>query len=301
VLSSTLPKSRQENIMREARVRSRRNFYRQIIKSLLALLLFAAALLGYGLYIEPNWFEVKEISLNLPHLSPAFDGYKIVQISDIHADRYFRISNLDTVAQKINDQHPDLVVLTGDYVSKGRVPEAVGAIAKSFRQIEAKDGILAVLGNHDYWAKAKDVTRELTRYQIKLLKNQLVAINRGSEQLSIGGVDDVWAGKPDLKAVLKDLGSKQGAILLAHEPDFADIAAASHQFDLELSGHSHGAQVRVPFSDVVLPYLGRKYPHGQYQVLDMIQYTNRGIGLGGIPVRFNCRPEITSFVLHGVP
>jgi uncharacterized protein len=286
--------------MREARIRSRRNFYRQIIKSLLALLLFAAALLGYGLYIEPNWFEVKEISLNLPHLSPAFDGYKIVQISDIHADRYFRISNLDTVAQKINDQHPDLVVLTGDYVSKGRVPEAVGAIATSFRQIEAKDGILAVLGNHDYWAKAKDVTRELTRYQIKLLKNQLVTINRGSEQLSIGGVDDVWAGKPNLKAVLKDLGSKQGAILLAHEPDFADIAAASHQFDLELSGHSHGAQVRVPFSDVVLPYLGRKYPHGQYQVLDMIQYTNRGIGLGGIPVRLNCRPEITSFVLHGV-
>jgi uncharacterized protein len=284
--------------MREARIRSRRNFYRKIIKSLLALLLLVAVLLGYGLYVEPNWFEVKEISLNLPHLSPAFDGYKVVQISDIHADRYFRISNLDTIAQKINDQHPDLVVLTGDYVSKGRVPEAVGAIATSFRQIEAKDGILAILGNHDYWAKAKDVTRELTRYQIKLLKNQLVTINRGSDQLSIGGVDDVWAGKPDLKAVLKELGDKQGAILLAHEPDFADIAAASHQFDLELSGHSHGAQVRVPFSDVVLPRLGKKYPHGQYQVLDMIQYTNRGIGLGGIPVRFNCRPEITSFILR---
>jgi uncharacterized protein len=288
--------------MRESRIRSRRNFYRKIIQKIIlgiiALLIFVAALLGYGLYIEPNWFEVKEVSLNLPHLSPAFDGYKVVQLSDIHADRYFRISNLDTIAKTINDQHPDLVVLTGDYVSKGRVKEAVGAIATSFRQIEAKDGILAVLGNHDYWAKAKDVTRELTRYQIKLLKNQLVTINRGSEQLSIGGVDDVWAGKPDLNAVLKELGSKQGAILLAHEPDFADIAAASHQFDLELSGHSHGAQVRLPFSDVVLPYLGRKYPHGQYQVLDMIQYTNRGIGLGGIPVRFNCRPEITSFTLH---
>jgi uncharacterized protein len=284
--------------MRESRIRSRRNFYRNIIQGIIALLLFVAALLGYGLYIEPNWFEVKEVSLNLPHLSPAFDGYKVVQLSDIHADRYFRISNLDTIAKKINDQHPDLVVLTGDYVSKGRVKEAVGAIATSFRQIEAQDGILAVLGNHDYWAKAQDVTRELTRYQIKLLKNQLVTIDRGAEQLSIGGVDDVWAGKPDLKAVLKELGNKQGAILLAHEPDFADIAAASHQFDLELSGHSHGAQVRVPFSNVVLPHLGRKYPHGQYQVLDMIQYTNRGIGLGGIPVRFNCRPEITSFVLH---
>jgi Calcineurin-like phosphoesterase len=172
--------------MRESRIRSRRNFYRKIIQKIIlgiiALLLVLAALLGYGLYIEPNWFEVKEISLNLPHLSSAFDGYKVVQLSDIHADRYFRISNLNTIAKTINDQHPDLVVLTGDYVSKGRVKEAVGAIATSFRQIEAKDGILAVLGNHDYWAKAKDVTRELTRYQIKLLKNQLVTINRGSEQ-----------------------------------------------------------------------------------------------------------------------
>jgi uncharacterized protein len=284
--------------MREAQIRSRRNFYRKIIQGLLALVLLAAALVGYGMYIEPNWFEVKEISLHLPHLSPAFDGYKVVQLSDIHADRNFRLANLDIIAQKINDQHPDLVVLTGDYVSKGRVSEAVGAIATSFRQIEAKDGILAVLGNHDYWAKAKDVTRELTKYQIKLLKNQLVTINRGFEQLSIGGIDDAWVGKPNLDDVLKDLGTKQGAILLAHEPDFADIAAATHKFDLQLSGHSHGAQVRVPFSDVVLPEMGKKYPHGQYQVLDMIQYTNRGIGLGGMPVRFNCRPEITSFVLH---
>jgi uncharacterized protein len=179
--------------MREARIRSRRNFYRKIIQGIIALLLFVAALLGYGIYLEPNWFEVKEVSLHLPHLSPAFDGYKVVQLSDIHADRHFRLANLDTIAKRINDQHPDLVVLTGDYVSKGRVTEAVGAIATSLRQIEAKDGILAVLGNHDYWAKANDVTRELTKYQIKLLKNQLVTIDRGSEQLSIGGIDDAWA------------------------------------------------------------------------------------------------------------
>jgi uncharacterized protein len=284
--------------MREARIRSRQNIYRQVIRGMITLIILVMALLGYGIYLEPNWFEVKEISLKLPHLPAAFDGYRVVQVSDIHADRYFRLANLDIIAQKINDQHPDLVVLTGDYVSKSRVKEAVGAIATSFRQIESQDGILAVLGNHDYWANAKDVTRELTQYQIKLLKNQLVTINRGAEQLSIGGVDDVWVGKPNLAAILKELGDRKGAILLAHEPDFADIAAATHRFDLQLSGHSHGAQVRVPFSDVVLPYLGKKYPHGQYQVLDMIQYTNRGIGVGGMPVRFNCRPEITSFVLH---
>jgi uncharacterized protein len=286
--------------MIKLKTRSKTSFLKKITGFSMALLLLIAALLGYGVYVEPNWFEVKKISLNLPHLSPAFDGYKIVQISDIHADRYFKQSNLDVIVQKINDQHPDLVVLTGDYVSKGHVEEAVGAIASSFRQVQAKEGILAVLGNHDYWTNSKAVTQALTKYQIKLLKNQTITINRGSAQLLIAGIDDIWAGKPDLMVLLQDLTDRQGAILLAHEPDFADVAAATNKFDLQLSGHSHGAQIQLPFADVVLPYLAKKYPRGQYQVQEMIQYTNRGVGVGGIPIRLNCRPEITSFVLHSI-
>jgi uncharacterized protein len=271
---------------------------KQIITGLLAILLMIVMAMLYGIYIEPNWFEVKEVSLQLPHLSPAFNGYRIVQITDLHVDRYFKLANLQVIAHKINDQHPDLVVLTGDYVSKGNVEEAVGEIADNFRQILAPDGILAVLGNHDYWTDAAAVTRNITKYQIKLLKNQTFMIHRGQAELAIAGLDDAWVGQPDLAAILKELGQRSGAILLAHEPDIADETAATHQFDLQLSGHSHGGQIRLPYTDWVLPFLGKKYPLGQYQVQDMIQYTNRGIGMGGIPMRFNCRPEITSFVLH---
>jgi uncharacterized protein len=271
---------------------------KQIITGLLAILLMIVMAMLYGIYIEPNWFEVKEVSLQLPHLSPAFNGYRIVQITDLHVDRYFKLANLQVIAHKINDQHPDLVVLTGDYVSKGNVEEAVGEIADNFRQILAPDGILAVLGNHDYWTDAAAVTRNITKYQIKLLKNQTFMIHRGQTELAIAGLDDAWVGQPDLAAILKELGQRSGAILLAHEPDIADETAATHQFDLQLSGHSHGGQIRLPYTDWVLPFLGKKYPLGQYQVQDMIQYTNRGIGMGGIPMRFNCRPEITSFVLH---
>jgi uncharacterized protein len=275
-----------------------KRYFKKTIKGILATLLSLVAIIIYAIYIEPNWFEVKEVSVKLPHLTKAFDGYKIVQITDIHADRFFKISNLPTIVQQINDQKPDLVVLTGDYISKGQVELGVGAIASNFRQITAPDGVLAVLGNHDYWTNGKKVTAALSQYQIKLLKNELFTLHRGQEELVIAGIDDVWNGKSDLPKVLKELGVRQGAIALVHEPDFADETAATQQFDLQLSGHSHGGQVRLPFADRVLPYMGQKYPYGQYQVGQMIQYTSSGIGMGGIPVRFNCRPEITSIVLH---
>jgi uncharacterized protein len=268
------------------------------IKRFLVLLSVLVALALYAIFIEPNWFEVRETSLKLPHLSPEFNGYKIVQVTDFHADHYFKFSNFPRIVQTINEQKPDLVVLTGDYISRGHVEEAVGAIANNFQNITARDGVLAVLGNHDYWTNAKAVSRILTQHQIKLLKNQVVRIQRGAAELAIAGIDDIWSGQPDLEAILKDLGEKSGAILLAHEPDFADKAAATQKFDLQLSGHSHGGQVRLPFSEIVLPYLGRKYPYSQYQVENMIQYTSRGLGMGGIPVRFNCRPEITSLTLQ---
>jgi uncharacterized protein len=276
-----------------------KGYFRKIIIGILATLAFAIAIMLHAIYIEPTWYEVKEVPVKLPHLAKAFDGYKIVQITDIHADRFFKVGNLSEIVRQINAQKPDLVVLTGDYITKGDVEPAVGAIADSFRQIVAPDGVLAVLGNHDYWTNNKLVTKVLSQYQIRVLKNELFTLQRNKEELVIAGIDDVWSGKGrELSTVLQQLGTKKGAIALVHEPDFADETAATKQFDLQLSGHSHGGQVRLPFSDRVLPYLGRKYPYGRYQVGEMIQYTSNGIGMGGLPVRLNCRPEITSIVLH---
>ena len=103
-----------------------------------------------------------------------------------------------------------------------------------------------------------------------------------------------------LNDVIEELKDESAAILLAHEPDFADLSSKTGRFDLQLSGHSHGGQVVVPFyGPLVLPYLGQKYPSGLYQVGEMLQYTNRGVGMIEPAVRFNCPPEITVFHLLG--
>jgi predicted MPP superfamily phosphohydrolase len=112
-------------------------------------------------------------------------------------------------------------------------------------------------------------------------------------------VDDIWEGDVRLEEVIAQLDDHSAAILMAHEPDYADTSAAAGKFDLQLSGHTHGGQIAIPFlGPPILPYLGRKYHTGLYKVGDMFQYTNRGVGMARLPLRFNCRPEITVFVLN---
>jgi predicted MPP superfamily phosphohydrolase len=134
---------------------------------------------------------------------------------------------------------------------------------------------------------------------IRDLTNQVIPLSRGSTTLYLCGVDDVWEGNVRLDEVLAQISDDGAAILLAHEPDYADTSAATGKFDLQLSGHSHGGQVVIPFfGPPILPYLGQKYPSGLYTVGDMFQYTNRGVGMGRLAIRFNCPPEITVFELE---
>ena len=158
---------------------------------------------------------------------------------------------------------------------------------------------LAVLGNHDYWTNANAVRSALKACKVIELSNDVYSLSNGSDQLHIAGVDDIWEGQDRLDIVLDKLPQTGAAILLAHEPDYADVSAKTGRFDLQLSGHSHGGQVVLPFIGTpVLPYLGRKYPSGLYRVGMMWQYTNRGVGMARLKVRFNCRPEITVFTLE---
>jgi predicted MPP superfamily phosphohydrolase len=124
-------------------------------------------------------------------------------------------------------------------------------------------------------------------------------LGRGDDSLHLCGVDDVWEGEVRLEEVVAQLKDNNAAILLAHEPDYADVSAATGKFDLQVSGHTHGGQVAIPLlGPPILPYLGWKYHTGLYQVQDMFQYTNRGVGMNRLAVRINCRPEITIFVLN---
>jgi uncharacterized protein len=259
----------------------------------------AFSLLLLALYyvhdLEPSWIEVRSVSLSLPHLAREFSGYRIVQLSDIHADRWMTAQRIQKVVDRVNQMSPDLVVLTGDFVTRNA--EEYTPNLKVLKALKPIDKTLAILGNHDAWTNPDLVQQTLEAAGIDVLANQVVTLDRGSQQLHIGGVDDVWAERDRLDKVLATLPAKGAAILLAHEPDFADTSAATGRFDLQLSGHSHGGQVRLPFMKKFFPPLAYKYPMGQYQVGSMIQYTNRGLGSSGIPIRFNCRPEITIFTL----
>jgi len=133
------------------------------------------------------------------------------------------------------------------------------------------------------------------------LTNTVFTMTREGEHLHLCGVDDVMEGDVRLEDVIAQLQDQSAAILLAHEPDFADTSAPTGRFDLQLSGHSHGGQVVLPMiGQPVLPELGRKYPSGLYKVGDMFQYTSRGIGMARLPIRINCPPEITIFVLESL-
>jgi predicted MPP superfamily phosphohydrolase len=249
----------------------------------------------YAHKIEPFWFEVKQIEITLPHLDRAFAGYRIVQISDLHAGDIINRKQLNSVIDAVNEQKPDLVVITGDHVS--RLPRRHVDLLDIYARLHPRDGALAILGNHDVYNDADPIRTALKMNGIKLLENDVYTLKRDRATLHIAGVGDVFAKEDKLDRVLAQLPPTGAAIMLAHEPDFADEVAATKRFGLQLSGHSHGGQIRLPFFDGYVPELAQKYPLGRYQVGDMIQYTNRGIGSVKIYARFNCRPEISVFTL----
>jgi uncharacterized protein len=264
----------------------------------------AASLSGllYARRVEPERVVVERVSLTLPHVAPAFDGYRILQVSDVHLDGWMTPERLSGIVELANEHWPDLTVVTGDFVTRSSfystahlAPLLVGPLA----ELRAPDGVLAVLGNHDHRAGAKAVRRALRAAGIVELDNRTRTLRRGDGGvLHIAGVDSSYTGQDRLDIVLEGLPDEGCALLLAHEPDFADKSAAAGRFDLQLSGHSHGGQVRLPLlGPLVLPKLGRRYPAGLYEVGGMRLYTNRGVGVTLSRLRANCPPEITVLTL----
>ena len=276
---------------------SRRRTPRPLQKMILAALALFLGLV-YATQIEPSWIDVRTVTLTLPHLAPEFSGYRLVQLSDIHADRWMDADRLGRVVEQVNQLHPDSVVLTGDFVTRNA--EQFAPTLAALEQLRPRDKVLGVLGNHDAWSNPDLIQSTLEMAGVQVLSNQVATLQRQSALLNIAGVDDIWAKRDRLSAVLAALPASGAAILLAHEPDFADQSAATGLFDLELSGHSHGGQVKLPLVKRFVPPLADKYPIGQYTVGSMIQYTNRGVGMSGLHVRFNCRPEITVFTLAAI-
>jgi uncharacterized protein len=282
---------------------SRRDFLK--VAGILGLntVVLGAGGLRYVTNVEPVWIDVNNVHLVLPRLPKSFSGFRVAQISDVHIGPWMSVDRVRSIFKLALNQSPDVIALTGDYVlAFGRVSSyksELNELAGLLQDVTSRCLTIAVQGNHDYWYNTVEVQDALRRGGVRLLMNSIHTLERNGEQVHIAGVDDVYEYRDDLDAVMTQLPKDGCAILLAHEPDFADTSAATERFDLQLSGHSHGGQVVVPFiGPPVLPDLGKKYPSGLYQVGNMLQYTNRGVGTSIPPVRFNCRPEITIFTLE---
>ena len=255
--------------------------------------------------IAPNRPRIVRQEIALRRWPARLEGFTIAHLSDFHYDPYFSIHPLRAAIGMVNDLRPDLIVLTGDFVSEpfrgvNRKKAALASqpCAELLRQMQAPQGSWAVLGNHDVLTDANRIVTSLQDQGIHVLVNQSVAIERDGTRFWIGGIDDAMERTPDLDGTLHRIPSDEAVVLLAHEPDYADHAAR-YPVDLQLSGHSHGGQIRLPLlPPLFLPPLARKYVWGLYEIGGLTLYTNPGLGTVNIPVRMNCPPEITLLTIR---
>jgi predicted MPP superfamily phosphohydrolase len=211
---------------------------------------------------------------------------------------------LRDVVTRVNDLHADIVAITGDFVSR-RQKEHARVIESTLSRLTPRLDAFAVLGNHDHWARPDLVRNAVRKSGVQELRNSFHTLRRGNEALHLCGFDDAWVGAAEPERVLSQLPARGAAILLAHEPDPADGYAKAKRFDLQLSGHSHGGQVRAPlYGPLHLPAYAKKYHTAEYSLgaveRPLKLYVNRGIGMVWPYVRFNCSPEITVITLRSV-
>ncbi len=263
-----------------------------------------AALAADGVLLEPNYPRVVRQEIVLRRWPDRLRGFTIALLSDFHYDPYFSIHPLNAAVRIVKDLRPDLIALTGDFVTlpwagnHAKAAEAAEPCAHLLRNLQAPFGVWAVLGNHDAFSDPDRVTGALGAEGIKVLSNESVPIETRGARFWLGGVDDVLTRSADLDATLEEVPTGEPAVLLAHEPDYADHVQ-HYPVDLQLSGHSHGGQVVLPYvRPLYLPDLARKYIAGLYKVGDLTLYTNRGLGTVGVPVRLNCPPEVTFLTLR---
>lgn len=248
---------------------------------------------AYATLIEPRRPVLERVTIALPSLPPALDGLRIGHLTDFHLDFPHTRSNVQWAVQRMHEEHPDLLVITGDFVSFAR---AIPLLPDLLQPLQAPLGIYAVPGNHDHWEGVDDIRAQTESQGIIFLMNTSKRLSWRGSEFWLAGVDDMWYGQPDLDTALSDIPEHGFTILLAHPPDYADIAA-QRPIALQLSGHTHGGHMHLPLLGwFCVPYHGFRYISGLFQAGSMHLYVSRG--LGGMPMRMGCPPEATILTLR---
>jgi uncharacterized protein len=238
---------------------------------------------------EANSITIEKIKIRLKRLPKELDGFRLVHLSDIHHSPFTSLEHISRVVEVSNYLKPDMFVLTGDYVS--HETQYIAPVAEALAGLEAEHGIHACLGNHDHWTDAELVTHLFRGEGINVLVNEGFRLRARGAQIWLAGVDDLMAGKTDVRAALAGADADEFKLLLAHNPQIIR-RAAWHGVDLMLSGHTHGGQVKLRDEEKrILPR--RRLSSGLHRRKETQIYITRGIGTVVAPIRYQCPPEIS--------
>jgi predicted MPP superfamily phosphohydrolase len=265
---------------------NRRNFLKSTLYS------SAFALVGfYPLVIERKTVVVNRYRIPVADLPPSFHGFTLAHLTDIHFGSFVSEAFIERIVHTANGLGTDAIVCTGDYVLGDDATEKIDTVWPILAKLKARHGVYSVLGNHDHHA---DFDRSL--YWLERsgqnLRHQCKPIHKGKERIMIGGAGDYWYDRLEIDNTFSGSDKRDCRVLLSHNPDSVDS-----QFDtplsLVISGHTHGGQVVIPFfGPPVLPVKNKNYSSGLIATAKTQLFISKGIGWSGLPIRFNCYPEI---------
>jgi predicted MPP superfamily phosphohydrolase len=265
---------------------NRRNFLKSTLYS------SAFALVGfYPLVIERKTVVVNRYRIPVADLPPSFHGFTLAHLTDIHFGSFVSEAFIERIVHTANGLGTDAIVCTGDYVLGDDATEKIDTVWPILAKLKARHGVYSVLGNHDHHA---DFDRSL--YWLERsgqnLRHQCKPIHKGKERIMIGGAGDYWYDRLEIDNTFSGSDKRDCRVLLSHNPDSVDS-----QFDtplsLVISGHTHGGQVVIPFfGPPVLPVENKNYSSGLIATAKTQLFISKGIGWSGLPIRFNCYPEI---------
>lgn len=277
---------------------NRRAFLKKAFGSLLAFMGLTGGTYYYARYMEPDMLTIQEETLTNSKIPGSFRDFKIVQFSDTHIGFHYTLEQLKEVVDRINRMNPDLILFTGDLVDRPNAYEWNGKIVEVLKKLQAPHGKYWIYGNHDHGGYGTDIVKKkMDEAGFQLLQNEHTVIKKEQSSFILAGVDDLMLGKPDMEKTLQGADSDSFVLLMVHEPDYAD-EVANYPVDVQLSGHSHGGQVQIPFFGyLVTPPYAEKYVEGRHTIGNLDLYVSRGLGTTRLPYRFLCKPEITIHTL----
>lgn len=281
---------------------------RAFLAATIAAVAGGGSLGAYATCVEPQRLRVGRYRIPIDNLPACFEALRIVHLTDTHYGPFMSVSHIAAAVRRANELRGDVVILTGDYVH--RTPKCIGPGISIFKGLESRFGTLAVLGNHDHWEGADQCREAFDGIGTPLIDNGRLFLGEdgfhadppSGAALCFGGVGDMWEDAVRFDLAVKDAPADMPRVVLAHNPDVAEMMKPDTRVDLLCCGHTHGGQVRAPFvgTPVVPSLYGQRYAHGLVEGPHCRVLISSGVGMALFPVRFGMRPEIVQIELTRV-